>query len=348
MGDEAAELKKIAARAPEHDLVYATDEDSFLNEDPYVNRWDLGSDPCEFGRERIELASELLKDLDARVIKDGDSYARTRRAFSMLLQQWGDGATLACGFIGGQSVSRDHKADKDAHDPIVPIPGAKQRDCLKFLADNILSDKAFQFSPTLLRRLGAERWRHRGIDSLFGPEIDITVLERILGIQKIVLGHCLSASTLARLENQQLQADPGSDPLRMDEVFRALTDGIWSDLDKLPDPKDARSTKTAISTVRRNLEREYLHRLASMVLGDRGSALGDSFLYMIILGRGSSSVPADARALARMHLKEIAGRIGMVLETKGASLDDTSRAHLEECKHRISKVLEANLDVREP
>ena len=27
-GDEEAELKKIAARAPEHDLVYATDEDS--------------------------------------------------------------------------------------------------------------------------------------------------------------------------------------------------------------------------------------------------------------------------------------------------------------------------------
>ncbi len=51
MGDEASELKKIAARAPEHDLVYATDEDSFLNDDPYVNRWDLGSDPCEFGKE---------------------------------------------------------------------------------------------------------------------------------------------------------------------------------------------------------------------------------------------------------------------------------------------------------
>ena len=55
-GDEASELKKIAARAPEHDLVYATDEDVVLNDDPYVNRWDLGSDPCEFGKERIELA----------------------------------------------------------------------------------------------------------------------------------------------------------------------------------------------------------------------------------------------------------------------------------------------------
>ena len=33
-------------------------------------------------------------------------------------------------------------------DPIMPVPGAKQRDCLKFLADAILSDKAFEFKGT--------------------------------------------------------------------------------------------------------------------------------------------------------------------------------------------------------
>ncbi len=77
-GDEASDLKKIASRAPEHDLVYATDEDAMLNDDPYVNRFDLGSDPCAFGKSRIELAEQLLKDLDARVVKDGDSWARTR------------------------------------------------------------------------------------------------------------------------------------------------------------------------------------------------------------------------------------------------------------------------------
>ena len=130
----------------------------------------------------------------------------------------------------------------------MPVSGAKQRECLKFLAENILSDKSFQFSPSLLRRLGAERWMHWGNESMFGPGIDISVLEKILGIQKIVLGQCLSSGTLARLQNQQLQADPGSDPLRMDEVFRALTDGIWSDLDKLPDPKDAKGAKIALSS----------------------------------------------------------------------------------------------------
>jgi len=344
-GDEAAELKKVASRAPEHDLVYATDEDVFLNDDPYVNRFDLGADPCQFARDRITLATELMKDLDSRVVKDGESWARTRRAFAILLEQWGDGATLASQYVGGQSVARDHKADKDARDPIVPVPGAKQRECLKFLSENILSDKSFQFSPTLLRRLGAERWMHWGTDSLFGPGIDISVLEKILGIQKIVLGYCLNASTLARLQNQQLQANPGTDPLRMEEVFRALTDGIWSDPDQLPASKDS---KTSLSTMRRNLQREYLRRLSSIVLGDRPSPYSDGFSYVVFVGGGNASVPADARALARLHLKEIAGRIGMVLETKAASLDDTTRAHLEESKHRIAKVIEANLDLKEP
>ena len=71
-------------------MVYATDEDTVFNDDPYVNRWDLGPDPCSYGKEPIELAEQLLKDLDARVVKDGGSWARTRRAFGVLLEQWGD------------------------------------------------------------------------------------------------------------------------------------------------------------------------------------------------------------------------------------------------------------------
>jgi len=345
-GDEATELKKIAARAPEHDLVYATDEDSFLNDDPYVNRWDLGSDPCEFAKARIALASDLLKDLDARVVKDGDSWTRTRRAFGILLDQWGDGATLASQYVGGQSVSRDHKADKDARDPIVPVAGAKQRDCLKFLSDSILSDKAFQFSPALLRRLGTDRWMHWGADGFFGSTVDISVLERILGIQKIVLGHCLSPATLARIENQQLQAEPRSEPLRLDEVFRSLTDGIWSDLDHLPGPTGDKNGKFAVSTIRRNLQRQHLRRLSNIVLGSSSSSYGDMYSYVIFLGGGNRSMPADARALARLHLKEINSRISKVLETSNLTIDDTSRAHLDESRHRIAKVLEANLDAQ--
>ena len=345
-GDEAAELKRIAARAPEPELVYATDEDAFQNDDPYVNRFDLGSDPCQYGKERIELATELLKDLDSRVVKDGEAWARLRTAFGVLLNQWGDGATLASQFIGGQSVSRDHKADKDGRDPIVPVPGPKQRECLKFLSESILSDQAFQFSPTLLRRLGTERWSHWGSNR--SASVDISVLERVLGIQKIVLNHCLSPRTLSRLQNQQLQADPGTDPLRIEEVFRALSDGIWSDLDKLASATEPAAAKLSLSTIRRNLQREHLRRLAGMVLGDRSDTYRDAYSYVVFVVGAPSAVPADARALARLHLKDLGTRIGKTLEAKGAAMDDTTRAHLEECHHRIAKILEANLDLREP
>ena len=85
-----------------------------------------------------------------------------------------------------------------------------------------------------------------------------------------------------------------------------------------------------------------------MVLGSSSASAGDPFVYVVFTRGGETTVPADARALARLHLKEITGRIGKVLDTPNLVIDDTSRAHLEECRHRIAKVLEAHLDAREP
>ena len=343
-GDEVTELKKIAERSPDSDLTYATDEDMFLDNDPYVNTYDLGSDPAEFARNRIKLAADLMKDLDAKVVKDGESWARVRLAFSTLLAQWGNAAYLASSFIGGQSVSRDHKADRGAHDPIVPVKGAKQREALKMVVDEILSDKAFKFSPALLRKLASERWYHWGNENLFFSSggIDFPINERILSIQRIVLGNCLAPDTLARLQNQEQMVDQGSEPLRMDEVFRALTDGIWSECQS--DAKDLSRRAVSCSTIRRNLQREHLKKLSTMVLGSKRTPIED--MYGFVFFSGSQSVPADARSLARMHLKEINERIGKTLND--SELDDSTRAHLQECVMRINKVLNASIDLNEP
>lgn len=349
-GDEAAELKKIAARSPDPDLVYATDEDMFLDNDPLVNVYDLGSDTLRFAKDRIRLASELLKDLDGKVVKDGESWARLRGAFSILLNQWGNGAYLAAEQIGGQHVSRDHKG-KGAHDPIVPVNGAKQREALAFLSDQILSDKAFKFSPALLRRLTRERWYDWGesMMSSLGGGVDYPINEEILGIQKIVLGQCLAPDVLARLQNQELEAEVGSEPLKMAEVFRALTDGVWSELADAAAASagDGKDRRFALSTIRRNLQREHLRRLCTMVLGKRRGPYDDRFGYIVFFD-GAAAPPADARSLARMHLREISDRIDKAVLDEGLTIDDTTRAHLQECRHRIQKVLDAGLDANEP
>ena len=60
---------------------------------------------------------------------------------------------LASGYVSGEYTCRDHREDKDGRPPMKPIELAKQREAIRLLQDEILSDKAFQFKPELLRHL---------------------------------------------------------------------------------------------------------------------------------------------------------------------------------------------------
>ena len=66
------------------------------------------------------MAGEMLKDLDKKVVKDGESWARLREAFMICINQFGNGAYLAAEYIGGQSVNRDFKGTDKARDPVMP------------------------------------------------------------------------------------------------------------------------------------------------------------------------------------------------------------------------------------
>ena len=305
-----------------------------------MNTYDLTSDTLAYGKMRMNMASELLKDLDQKVVKDGESWARLRSAFMSCISQFGNGAYLSAEYIGGQSVNRDFKAKEKGRDPVTPISGAKQREALKLLVDQILSDKAFQFSPALLRKLIAESWQ----DSRYFGNRDYPIYGLIRNIQEIVLGQCLDPGVLQRIQNQELQSDSGSDPIKIAEIFRTLSEGIFSEV---ASPPVAGASPNAISTIRRNLQREYVKRLSNMVLGPKYDPSLGGYRFIVILGN-SSSIPPDAKNLARLHLAEIGQNIDKFLEPKDRKLDDTTLAHLKEIRFRIDNVLKAGLNANEP
>jgi hypothetical protein len=340
-GDEAAELKKIAAKSPDPDLAFGTDDD-FRDNDPQINTYDLTNDTLAYGKQRIAMASELLKDLDQKVVRDNESWRRLRTAFGSCINQYGNGAYLASEYIGGQSVNRDFKGTEKSRDPITPISGARQREALKMLVEQILGDKAFQFSPALLRKLITESWQDSRYYYYGG--LGYPIYQTILNIQEIVLDQCLDSDVLERIQNQELQSESGSDPLKIAEIFRSLSDGIFTELST---PAGG-STPFSISTIRRNLQREYVKRLSNMVLGPKNEPYyGLSYRYIIFLG-DSGSAPPDAKNLARLHLEEIGQKIDKILGQKDVKLDDTTLAHLKEIRQRIDKVLKANLNANEP
>jgi hypothetical protein len=123
-----------------------------------------------------------------------------------------------------------------------------------------------------------------------------------------------------------------------------MTDGVWSEY---PVKGAADAKKGARSSViRRNLQRHHLKELSNLVLGERsGRGRG---MIIIFGGGGGGSAPPDARSLARLHLREIQGRITTALKERNGGVDDTTLAHLEECRERIGRVLNASLQLNEP
>ena len=320
----------IARKVARPELVYGTDEDLYGSADPFINLWDLGRDPLQFGKDRIKVAQSLLPKLAETAVDKGESYNRLRLAFSLVLSQYGDAAYLASKYVGGTVVSRDHRGDPDGRDPLAPLAGDKQREALAFLKEQILTDKPFQFPPELLRKLGREKWYHWGsTDFFFGADGDYPVNERVLGIQRVAINELLDGDTLSRLQNQARTAAKGDKPLAVAEVFRALTDSVFADL------KD----KPAASVVTRNLHRAYVQKLAELVLGPK-----NDFARFFVFFTGGGGVPADAKALARFHLKEIGGKLAEALK---GDADDTVKAHLQELHEKVAKVLDAKATANE-
>ena len=104
-------------------------------------------------RAAIKLVHASLDDLQDRVVAKGEGWQRAREAFSMLLGELSHASMLSAGYVSGEYTCRDHRADTARRPPMKPIEIAKQREAIRLLQDEILSAKAFQFKPELLRQL---------------------------------------------------------------------------------------------------------------------------------------------------------------------------------------------------
>ncbi len=338
---EKEELAKIAAKASDPGLDYGTDEDLLMNPDPRIQLFDLG-DPLDYAKNRIQAVHSALDDLQDRVVAKGEGWQRARRAFSMLLGEMFRASLLATSYVSGEYTCRDHRDDKGDRAPMKPIELAKQREAIRLLQDEILSDQAFHFKPELLVHLAPEHWRDDGV--LSGQPYQYPLLQSVSSLQRLVVGRLLDGETLRSVQEISLHAEPGK-TLEMPEIFRALTDTIWKELPPAStgkQPYGSPKKKLSVSTIRRDLQREHVTRLVRIVLGPRR----DSFSFIGLVSFDfEPAAPPDARALARQHLAEIDGRIKAAL---GQDVDAMTQAHLQGLHEQIDKTLKASVQVNEP
>jgi Met-zincin len=343
---EKEDLAKIASRSAEPALRFATDEDArgsrsgvTIDSDPLVNQFDLSSEPLAYVKQRAELISGLWSTVTDKMVKDGEDYHKARQAFGVLLGNYGRAMHFAARYIGGVSVNRSHKGDEKAEDPYVVTDAKQQREAMDLLEKLVFSDKPFQFPPDLYNHLASTRWDHWGVEVPLRS--DYPVHEVILMWQENVLDQLMSPFTLERLHDSELKVPDDKDAFTTAELITRLTKSIFSEVDSIGDGEYT-NRKPAVSSLRRNLQREYLSRLSKL-------AMGESKLY-VLSGEHSMhdvSAPSDCQTIAFTDLKSLKERMDKLL-AGNVKLDDYTKAHFTESSAVIGKVLDAKLDLISP
>ncbi|MEO0529072.1 MAG: zinc-dependent metalloprotease [Planctomycetota bacterium] len=316
--DEKKGLEEIASRSGEPALAYATDEDTRgIDPDPHSRRFDFTDDLVEYAKLQTEIVAEAMPRILDEMVDEGEGYQKARQALGVLLGTHARAVFDASRYVGGIYVSRSHKGDDNAAEPFELVEVEKQRAALELVNEQLFSDKPFNVPPSLYNKLTPSRWSHWGTG--YTARIDYPVHRTILMLQDRTLDQLMGSLTLTRLHDNELKIDAEEDALTVAELMTSLTDAIFAEVRDFEEGGEYTNRKPLVSSLRRNLQRSYLERLAKLAL-DRTSA------------------PDDCQTLAYAELSDLKSEIDLLLEDE-PELDRYSEAHLREASDRIEKAL---------
>jgi len=318
LSDGAEELKAILSRASQPELTYATDEDT-IGPDPLARRYDFAADPINYARRQMELARFHRARLIDQFVKEGQSWARARYGYEMTLALQTRALGMMSAWIGGAFVNRDKKGDPGDRAPIQVVPVEDQRAALGFVIEESFRDQAYGLTPELLLRMSVDKWLDHS--NFAFEESTWPMHDRIMGIQSMVLTRLLNPGTLGRVYDNEFLTPADQDMVTLPEILNTVESEVWLELDQTGGEYSAR--RPMISSLRRNLQREYVERLIDLSMPDQW--------------RQSAHKPIANLAL--MHLRKLSARLAP-FEDRGG-LDDYTRAHLSETRLRIDKALDA-------
>lgn len=302
---------------------YSTDDDTYPSTalDPRSNIYDLGDDPLRFATERTTYIAGLWSNgnIEERIVGPSGDYTALRRAMDTLLGQYSIALGMAVKYVGGQFSTRVHRGQPGSVEPLTPVPAARQREALDFLARRAFAADAFAMSPTLLNRLAPDRWSHWGMVGAFGqgsPRLDYDLGDKVFAIQNALVTGLLQPALLARLREAESRS---ATAFRLADHFERMTRILWGEVGGTS-PAALKALEGP--STRREVQRAYVDRLAAMVVAP------------------PPGTPDDARALARLQLSRIDARAARALAAP-KPVGDYVRAHLLETRARIKRAAEA-------
>ncbi len=315
--DDDDDLEDILKRCCEPALAYGTDEDVGQS-DPLIQRYDFTSNPLDFAENQVRLAKHHREHIIEQFVEDGDSWDKARLGYLITLSLQTKATRMMSEWIGGSYINRDKKGDSEDRTPITVVSVEDQRNALKFVLDTAMSDDSYGLTPELLAHMTTSAWR----DRRSGSEAAWPVHDRIMSTQAAALTQLMNPSRLRRVFDNEFRVPADEDAFTLVELLNTVTESVWSELDDLPNG-DFSEREPAISSLRRNLQTEYLERLFDLANEEKSSI----------------AAMKPISDLAKMTLKDLNKKLEGAVNEDG--LDAYTRSHLMDSQERIQKWIDS-------
>jgi hypothetical protein len=291
-------------RARAHDPVFRFGRQrGGLPIDPRVQTEDLGDDAVRASGYGIENLKRVIPNLIAWTSTPGRGYDDLQELYGEAISHYNRMMAHVVASVGG--VYEEVKASDQPGAVYHPVPAARQRAAVRFVADQLFRTPHWLMDQEILSRL-----EHAG------------AMERVRTLQASHLNNLLEPQRMQRLVETAALSPGGSYELLT--FMGDVTDGIWGEL----------RTGAAIDPYRRNLQRAHLARLEFLMTEDPNIPQSDNLWSTPV--RVSQS---DIRAAARGELTSLRSRIAAA---RGRTGDRMTRLHLDDTVARIDDVLERN------
>ncbi|HEY6356935.1 MAG TPA: zinc-dependent metalloprotease, partial [Vicinamibacterales bacterium] len=316
--DEVPTLRRWASQWSNPWYRFASDEDVSWGDahaiDPRVVQFDLSNDTLGWCQMRLDLAHSLLDKLDQRFPRTEQPFEEERDAFGFVLGAYDGCAYILEHFIGGEYLSRARLGDPGAPAPLTPVPLADQRRAWQMLDRYVFAANALSIPPQTLDRLTYQEWAPfvGGAWAYNQPNRhDVPVVELVGRLQNVILATLFQPLRLQRIDEIGVRTKPGS-TMSITDLFNWAQDSVYGSL--------RGRTLSNVPLLTRNLQASYTRVLIKMA------------------NVPAKGTPYDAQALARAKLVSLSGTLRGALNS--GSLDEISRAHLEDLRSKVSIALE--------
>ncbi len=214
--------------------------------DPRANLFDMSDDAIAYAITNIEMVNDALPKILQKYSTPNQSYHELRNAYLILSGHYSRSLNTITRFVGGVYVNRNFAGADTAQKPLTPVPLAEQKRAMNALFKYAFSKNAFKTPSDIYAYLQMQR---RGYDFRKENE-DPKIHERIINMQRGVLDHLMNATVMQRLTDTKLYGNK----YELTDMLSDLTNSIFTE-----------DLTGSASTIRQNIQREYVLRLLNII-----------------------------------------------------------------------------------